>query len=108
MTIPKLLAQALPAAATLTPLYTAPAGGRTYGRRLFVCNTAAAATTFRVSVAPGGEPDAAKHYLYYDAALAANETKALEVNLRLSAADVVRIYTAGAAVTFNLFGTEEI
>ena len=108
MTIPKLLAQSLPTAATLTAFYTVPASGRTYAHKLFVCNAAAGATTFRVSVAPSGEVDAAKHYLYYDAALAANETKALELDARLSSTDVVRIYTAGANVSFNLFGTEEI
>jgi len=74
---------------------------------LFVCN-AAAATTFRVSVAPAGAVDAAKQYLFYDAALAANETKLLEVDLRLSATDLIRIYTPGANVSFNLFGTEEL
>ena len=108
MTIPKLLAQLLPAATTLTTFYTVPAGTRTYAHRLFVCNTAAVATTFRISVAPGGEPDAAKHYLYYDSAVAANDTKAVELDARLSSGDVVRIYTAGANVAFNLFGTEDI
>jgi hypothetical protein len=108
MTIPKLLAQLVPAATTLTALYTVPTGGRCRAPRLFVCNTAAVATTFRVSVAPNGEPDALKHYLYYDTALAANETKNVDIDLRLSAADVVRVYTPGAGVAFNLFGTEEI
>jgi hypothetical protein len=108
MTIPKLLAQLLPAAATLTSFYAVLAGARTYAHRLFICNAAAAATTFRVSVAPAAEPDAAKHYLFYDAALAANETKNLELDLRLSSTDLIRIYTPGANVSFNLFGTEEI
>jgi hypothetical protein len=108
MTIPKLLAQLLPTAATLTAFYTVPSGGRTHAHKLFICNAAAAATTFRVSVAPGGEADAAKHYLYYDAALAGNETKNLELDARLLAGDVVRVYTPGANVAFNLFGTEEI
>jgi hypothetical protein len=108
MTIPKLLAQALPTAATLTVFYAVPASSRSHAHKLFVCNAAAAATTFRVSVAPLGEVDAAKHYLYYDAPLAANETKLLEVDLRLCPTDLIRIYTAGANVSFNLFGTETI
>ena len=108
MTIPKLLAQMLPAAATLTVFYTVPASALTHAHKLFVCNAAAAATTFRVSVAPLGEVDAPKHYLYYDSALAANETKLLEIDLRLSPTDLIRVYTAGANVSFTLFGTETI
>ena len=108
MLIPKLLAQSLPAAATLTVFYTVPAGTRAHGETLFVCNAAAVATTFRLSVAPAAANDAAKQYLFYDAPLAANETKLLELDLRLSATDLIRIYTPGANVTFNLFGTEEI
>ena len=105
---PKLLGQLVPAATTLTDLYTVPASARCHGHKLFVCNNAAVATTLRVSVAPAGAPDNAKHYLYYDTALAANETKMLEVDVRLSGGDVVRVYTAGTNVAFNLFGTEEI
>ena len=58
-------------------------------------------------MAPAGETAANKHYIFYDDALAANETKMLELDLRLSVADVIRIYTPSANVTFNLFGTEE-
>jgi len=105
---PKLLAQALPAATTLTAFYTVPANARCRAETLFICNAAGAATTFRVSVAPLAAPDAAKQYIYYDAPLAANETKLLELNLRLSATDLIRIYTPGANVSFNLFGTEEV
>ena len=107
ITIPKLLAQTLPTAATLTNFYAVPAGLRCTATRLFACNTTAGATTFRLAVAPNAEPDALKHYLYYDTALAANETKNLELDLRLSAADLLRIYTPGVNVSFTLFGIEE-
>jgi len=108
MLIPKLLAQLLPAAATLTSFYSVPAGSRSTAARLFVCNAAPLATTFRLSVAEAGAVDAAKQYLYYDAPLAANETRNIELDLRLSPADLLRVYTPGANVSFNLFGTEEI
>ena len=104
---PQLLGQLLPSASTLTALYTVPVGKRSHAHKLFICNRAAAATTFRISVAPTGEDDANKHYIFYDNALAANETKMLELDLRLSVADAIRIYTPSANVTFNLFGTEE-
>jgi hypothetical protein len=106
-TVPKLLAQIVPAAATLTAFYTVPASSRCHGHKLFVCNAAAVATTFRIAVAPNSEPDGPKHYLYYDAALAGNETKTLELDLRLSANDLIRVYTPAANVSFNLFGTEQ-
>ena len=108
MTIPKLLAQLIPSASTLTAFYATPAGARCTAAKLFVCNRDAAATTFRIAVAPKSETDATRHYLYYDTALAGNETKALELELRLSETDLIRIYTPGANVAFNLFGTEEI
>lgn len=108
MIIPKLLAQILPSASTLTAFYTVPTGARCLAEKLFVCNRDAAATTFRLAIAPKGETDTNRHYLYYDTALAGNETKALELDLRLSETDVVRIYTPGANVAFNMFGTEEI
>lgn len=108
LTNPKLLAQTLPSASTLTAFYTVPAGSRCTAAKLFICNRAASATTFRIAVAPKGQPDANPHYIYYDAALAANETKALDLELRLTETDLIRIYTPGSNVTFNLFGTEEI
>jgi hypothetical protein len=108
MTIPKLLAQLIPSAATLTAFYTVPAGSRCTAATFFICNRNAAATTFRIAVAPKGDPDATQHYLYYDSALAGNETKLLEVQLRLTETDVVRVYAPAANVAFSLFGTEEV
>ena len=52
MTIPKLLGQSAPAAATLTALYTTPMCARATIDTLTICNRAAVATTFRISVAP--------------------------------------------------------
>src|SRR6185503_5431761 len=108
MTTPKLLGQLIPAATTLTAFYTVPTGAHCRGTTLFVCNRSAGATTFRLAVAPKGEPDANAHYLYYDTALAANETKLLELNLLLSETDVIRVYAGAANVAFNFFGTEEV
>ena len=109
MTTPKLLGQASPPAATLTPLYTVPACARTTIDTLTICNRAAVATTFRISVAPKGAADTVAHYLYYDTAIAANATLNLtELNIRLTETDELRIYAAAASLSFSAFGTESL
>ena len=108
MLIPKILGQQNPAATTLTLLYRVPNLMWTTANTLVICNRAGAATTFRVSVAVDGEADNAKHYLFYDAALAGNETKSLTLDLKLSDLDEVRVYTPAATVSFSLFGTETL
>ena len=109
MTIPKLLGQSAPAAATLTVLYTTPACARTTIDTLTICNRAAVATTFRISVAPKGVADAVAHYLYYDTAIAGNTTVNLtELNLRLTETDELRVYATAATLSFSAFGTETL
>ncbi len=106
MTIPKLLAQSAPAASTLTLLYRAPGCACTTVQTLILCNRAAAPTTFRLAVAPKGATDASAHYIYYDYALGANSTHVAALELTLTDADEVRVYTPGASVSCSLFGTE--
>ena len=106
MQIPKLLAQAAPAASTLTLLYRVPGCARTNINSLLVCNRAAVATTFRVAIAPLGAADAVAHYIYYDCALAANATHAAALDLKLTEKDELRVYTPSANVSCSVFGTE--
>ena len=61
---------------------------------------------FRVSVAIAGAVDAAKQYLYYDVTLTKNNTFVATIGITLGAADVVRVHTDTAGVSFNLFGVE--
>jgi hypothetical protein len=106
MQIPKLLAQAAPAASTLTLLYKAPAGAKTNIHTVVLCNRVVAATTFRLALAPGGAADAPAHYLYYDFALNGNLSHIATLDLTISEGDEVRVYTPSANVSCNLFGTE--
>ena len=108
MQIPKILGQQSPGATTLTLLYRVPMVVNTTANTLIVCNRSGSSTSFRVSVAPGGEGDNVKHYLFYDAALAATETKSFTLDLKLSSLDEVRVYASAAALTFILFGTESL
>ena len=109
MTTPKLLGQSSPAATTLTTLYTTPGCCCATIDTLTICNRAAVATTFRISVAPKGAADAVAHYLYYDTAIAANATVLLnELGLKLTDADELRIYAGAATLSFSAFGTETL
>lgn len=102
----KVLGQFKPAATTLSTLYTVPGGTTTVVSTITVCEQAAGATTFRISVAVAGAADAPQQYLVYDAALAANETKAFTLGITLGAADVVRVRSTSGSVSFNAFGEE--
>lgn len=102
----KVLGQSNPAATTLSDLYTVPANKVTTTSSLIVCNQAAVAGTFRVSVAVAGLADTAKQYLYYDTAIAANATFSAVLGLTLATTDVVRVYASSATMSFNLYGVE--
>jgi hypothetical protein len=102
----KVLGQVNPAATTLTTLYTVPAATTTVCSTLVICEKGGAAATFRLSVAVAGAADNAKQYLFYDAALTANETKAVTIGITLGATDVVKVYASTVNVVFNLFGAE--
>jgi hypothetical protein len=101
----KSLGQAIPAAATLTTLYTVPAATNTVCSTIKACNQSTA-TTIRVSIAVAGAADATKQYVYYDLPLAANDTYSATEGWALQATDVVRCQSASGNVSFNLFGVE--
>jgi len=102
----KVLGQIEPSAATLTTLYTVPASTSAVCSSIVVCNTSAVATTFRVAVRPAGAAIANKHYLYYDVAIAGNDTFVATIGMSLATTDVVSVYATLATLSFNLFGIE--
>jgi hypothetical protein len=102
----KILGQSAPAATTLTAIYTVPVSTQTTCSTIVVCNRNAVAIKFRVSVAIGGAADAVAQYLYYDVALAKNDTFAATFGITLATTDVVRVQSDTANVSFNLFGAE--
>jgi len=81
-------------------------------KSIVVCNRDTSATTFRVAVVPDGKADLTtnatgnKHYVAYDVDIAENDTATLKLNLFLSDKDDVRVYAAGASVSFSAFGFE--
>lgn len=102
----KVLGQSKPSAATLTDLYTAPALTSATVSTIIVCNQSATPTSFRISVAPAGAGDTAAQYLYYDIAIAGNDTFAATIGITLATTDVVRVYNTLATCSFSLFGAE--
>lgn len=101
----KVLGQVAPAAATATTLYTVPASTQAVCSTLSICNRDLA-TTFRVSVRPAGAAQDVKHYLVYDAVIAANDTILLTLGITLATTDVVTVYAGTSALSFSLFGAE--
>lgn len=102
----KVLAQSNPSATTATTLYTVPASTSTVISTVTVCNQAASAGSFRIAVRPAAETLAAKHYVAYDVAIAANDTTAITLGLTLATTDVVTVYASSATMSFNAYGSE--
>lgn len=103
----KVLGQSAPAATTATDLYTVPASTSTVISTLLICNRGATNTTFRISVRVAGAADATKQYLYYDTAIAKNDSFAATLGVSLAATDVVTVYAGNANLSFTAFGQEK-
>lgn len=102
----KVLGQSIPAAATLTTIYTVPSAKETVASTLTICNQSAVATTVRVAVRPAGAAITTAMYLYYELTIPGNETFASTIGIALETTDVVSVYATLATVSFSLFGNE--
>jgi hypothetical protein len=102
----KVLGQVNPAATTATTLYTVGAGKSAVVSTITVTNQSATAATFRIAVRPAGAALEAKHYIAYDAPLAANDMTGLTIGVTLAETDVLTVYASAATVSFNAFGSE--
>ena len=102
----KVLAQASPAASTLTDIYTVPALTTTVVSSIVVCNLTSTDALFRIAVAVAGAANEDKQYIYDDVTVPGNDTFVATVGLTLGAGDVVRVYDTSDRLAFSLFGTE--
>lgn len=102
----KILGQSKPSATTLTDIYTVPAATSAIVSTITVCNQSATATSFRISVAPAGAADASSQYLYYDVAIAGNDTFACTFGISLATTDKIRVYNTLATLSFTVTGVE--
>jgi len=105
-TVYKVLAQSNPSATTATTLYTVPSSTSTVVSTITICNQAASAGSYRIAVRPAGETLAAKHYVAYDVAIAANDTTALTLGVTLATTDIVTVYASASTMSFAAFGSE--
>lgn len=98
------LAQAAPAANTLTTGYVVPTGKRST-IEVVVCNTGAVATV-RLSHAVAGAADTPKQYLLWDFPLGVGDAK-VTARWTVNAGDYIRVLASTATVIFNINGIEE-
>lgn len=102
----KVLGQITPSAASATTLYTVPSATQTVVSTLIACNQASASCTIRVAVRPDGAAIESKHYLVYDATLAAYQTIAFTLGITGDATDVLTVRSSNASTSFSAFGSE--
>lgn len=102
----KVLAQVNPVAQTLTDAYTVPAATSATLSSIVVCNQSTTDAKFRIAIAVAGAADAAKQYLYYDTVVPAGRPFVITIGITLATTDVVRVYTDGSSVSFNIFGVQ--
>jgi len=99
-----VLGQSLPAATTLTDIYTVPAAKHST-IEVVICNRGAA-TTVRLSHAVNGAADSNAQYLLFDFALAANDAIST-ARITANATDKIRVYSNSGTVAFSVNGIEE-
>jgi hypothetical protein len=103
----KVLGQVVPAATTLSTLYTVPAANSAVISTLTICNLANNAnTTVRIAVRPGAAAISSQHYVAYELPLPAADSIALTLGITMAASDVISVYSTSGNVAFNLFGSE--
>lgn len=96
----------LPAADTLTTLYTVPASTQAVVSTINVCNTASADATYRIAVLPSGVEITNANYIVFNATIAGNETVAFTQGITMDSGDLLRVFASTASVAFNAFKME--
>lgn len=105
----KILGQADPSSGLPFNIYTVGNPMQAIISSITVCNRGTADATFRVWVSPNGVATANNQYIYYDVAIAGNDTFIATVGITLDSQDVVRVQSGGTGgnnLTFQLFGSE--
>jgi hypothetical protein len=102
----KVIAQANPAATTLTDVYTVPAVTAAVISSIIIANRNSANRSFRISIAVAGATDAFEQYIAFDETISGNAVYEFTIGATLGAGDVVRVYVSDADLSVNVFGTE--
>jgi hypothetical protein len=105
-------------AAAMTDLYTVPAGSSAVVSTIVVNdllrNSKALAnsswsdtsTPIRIAVVPSGQTLDKKHFIVFDAPMAANGTQTFTIGMTLAAGDKIKVSADSADVAFTAFGNE--
>ena len=102
----KVLGQSIPAANTLTTVYTVPASTEAVISTITACNLGPAPTTYKIAVIKNGGSVANEDYIVYDASIAPQDTVTFTLGLTLDAADEIDGESFSGLVSFNIFGSE--
>ena len=102
----KVLGQSLPAATTLTDIYSVPNGNSTIISTVNVCNQSNGISTFRLAVKPANASISGVHFIAFDTAVTPNDSLALSMGMTLAQTDVVTVYSNSGAASFSVFGSE--
>jgi len=102
----KILGQSAPSASDTATLYVTPSDTQTVISSITTANRGSSSADFRISVRPGGEALANKHYLVYDTSVSTKDAIALTLGVCMSAGDVLEVYASTADVSFSAFGSE--
>lgn len=104
--VPKVLGQSAPAAASQVDLYTVPTLSSAVSSSLTACNTNTVGTQVTVRVSRGGAVDDPSQSVYNMVSVVPNETFTATIGMTLSAGDKVRVTSSQSGCAFTLFGTE--
>jgi hypothetical protein len=101
-----MIAQRIPAAATVEDLYEVPTAKLVTWSTLVITNQNAAPSTVRVAVAIGGAADAASQYFIQDMLVPGKDSGPYAATFgdELAEGDIVRVWAEHANVAFHLMG----
>lgn len=95
-------AQLKPAAATLSTLLAVASGKSVVASTLTITNIGSATETARVAVSPAAAAIADAHYKIYNLKVSPGNPYMATVGWLLAATDIVRVYSSGGNLVFNL------
>jgi hypothetical protein len=102
----KVLGQLVPAAGTLSTLYTVPSSTSTVVSTISITNLGPTSTTYRIAIRPAAEAIATKHYIAYDVSIPTLDTLNITLGLTLATTDIISVESYSGLVSFNAYGSE--
>ncbi len=103
----KVLGQAYPSAATITPLYTVPAATSATCSTLVICNlSTTVADTVSILVKIAGAATSNQQYILSLNPMGPNNTYTMTIGITLATTDVISCFSTNGTCSFNLFGVQ--